>query len=132
RQLSSEGGLDDAEHLVIASAIRTEDAFVALGDDGESSMFTVAQRTLELRHTPWTQNQSAVSDRLAVDLDHGNGAQRTVIAEPEPVHLPRPGEDVPGLELANLALVVGHDFDGEITNTHDDTPRCGTMKSTST
>jgi hypothetical protein len=39
---------------------------------------------------------------------------------------------VPGLELANLALIVGHDFDREITNTHDDTPQCGTMKSTST
>jgi hypothetical protein len=54
---------------------------------------------------------------VSVDGYVGDTAERTVVTQPEHVHLARPREDVTGFDLADVAI-RRYDLDAEIAHSH--------------
>ena len=118
RQLAAKACVDQAERFVVATAIRSEGAFVAFADNDEAAGLAIVYRSLELSRAERREHETAGRDWVTIELDVSYGVQRAVVAKADAIDLPRTGKNVPRFELAYTSIVVRNDADREISVAH--------------
>jgi hypothetical protein len=118
-ELPLEPGVDATKIGVVSAAVGAEDRFVPLSNDDKPAVFSAAHWTLELHGSHWMEDEPALRDRAAIELDVCDRPKWPVVLKPQAIYLPWPREDVPRTGFSNASRAMGHYLDRKVSDAHE-------------